>query len=90
MASPLHRNPTVKRDLNQLMNARQILAVLLILFGSLTLAYGRISYTRQKTVIDIGSVKVQRETHESIPLPLVLGGLVLASGLLLVVWRRKA
>ena len=72
------------------MNARLILAVLLIVFGSLALAYGRISYTRQKTVVDIGDIQVQRETHESIPLPPVLGGLALGSGFMLAVWRRNA
>ncbi len=72
------------------MNARMVLAVFLIVFGSLALAYGHVSFTRQKTVVDIGPVQVQREQHERIRLPPALGGVAVASGLVLALWHRKA
>ena len=59
--------------------------ILLIVLGALVLAYQGINYTRQKDVLDVGSVHLTTETHERIPLPPILGGLALAGGVVLVV-----
>ena len=72
------------------MNARMVLAILLIVFGSIALAYGRIGFARDKTIIDAGPLQVQRQERESIPLPPVLGVVALASGVALVLWPRRA
>lgn len=64
--------------------------IVLIVLGALALAYQGINYTRQKDVIDLGSVHVTTETEERIPLPPVLGGLALVGGVvLLIVGARK-
>ena len=65
---------------------------LLIVLGALVLAYQGINYTRQKNVLDVGSVHVTREDHERIPLPPILGGLAVAGGAILLVMgaRNKA
>jgi uncharacterized membrane protein YidH (DUF202 family) len=72
------------------MNGRMLIAVLLIVFGVIALAYGRVNYTRNKTVVDLGPVEINREEHKSIPLPPVLGAIALASGVTLVLWPRNA
>ncbi len=59
--------------------------ILLIVLGALVLAYQGINYTRQKKVLDVGSVHLTKETHERIPLPPILGGLALAGGVVLLV-----
>jgi len=59
--------------------------VLLIVAGALVLAYQGINYTRQKKVLDVGSVHLTTETHERIPLPPILGGLALLGGVVLLV-----
>jgi uncharacterized membrane protein len=59
--------------------------ILLIVLGALILAYQGINYTRQKKVLDVGSVHLTTETHERIPLPPILGGLALVGGVILVV-----
>ena len=59
--------------------------ILLIVLGALVLAYQGIYYTRQKKVLDVGSVHLTTETHERIPLPPILGGLGLAGGVVLLV-----
>jgi len=66
--------------------------ILLIVLGALAVAYQGINYTRQKKVLDVGSVHLTTETHERIPLPPILGGLALAGGvvLLLVGARNKS
>ena len=59
--------------------------ILLIVLGVLVFAYQGINYTRQKKVLDVGSVHLTTETHERIPLPPILGGLALAGGVVLLV-----
>ena len=59
--------------------------ILLIVLGVLVLAYQGINYTRQKKVLDVGSVHVTTETHERIPLSPILGGLAVVGGVVLLV-----
>lgn len=59
--------------------------ILLIVAGALVLAYQGINYTRQKKVLDVGSLHVTTETDERIPLPPILGGLALVGGVVLLV-----
>jgi hypothetical protein len=61
------------------------LGILLIVLGGLALAYQGINYTRDKNVLDVGSVHITTETHERIPLPPILGGLALVGGVVLLV-----
>jgi hypothetical protein len=49
--------------------------ILSIVLGALVLAYQGINYTRQKQVLDLGSVHLTTEIHERIPLSPTLGGL---------------
>jgi uncharacterized membrane protein len=63
--------------------------ILLIVLGAMVLAYQGINYTRQKKVLDMGSVHVTKETHERIPLPPILGGLALAGGVVLLVMGAR-
>ena len=63
--------------------------ILLIVLGALILAYQGINYTRQKDVLDVGSVHVTTDTHERIPLPPILGGLALAGGVILLVMGAR-
>jgi uncharacterized membrane protein YidH (DUF202 family) len=61
------------------------IGILLIVVGVLVLGYQGINYTRQKNVIDMGSVHVTREAHERIPIPPILGGVTLVGGIILLV-----
>jgi hypothetical protein len=63
----------------------RLVGVLLIVLGVVALAYQGINYTRQKKVLDLGSVHVTTQTHEHIPLPPILGGLALVGGVVLLV-----
>jgi len=66
--------------------------IALIVLGALALAFQGINYTRQKNVVDLGSIRVTTETQERIPLPPVLGGLALVGGVVLLVMgaRKKS
>jgi hypothetical protein len=63
--------------------------ILLIVLGALVLAYQGINYTRQKRVLDLGSLHLTAETHERIPLPPILGGLALTGGVVLLVMGAR-
>jgi uncharacterized membrane protein YidH (DUF202 family) len=73
------------------MGAMKIAAIVLIVAGVLMLAYGGISYTREKKVIDLGPIQATTQTRETIPLPPVLGAAAIVGGIvILVVGSRKS
>jgi UDP-N-acetylmuramyl pentapeptide phosphotransferase/UDP-N-acetylglucosamine-1-phosphate transferase len=61
-----------------------LVGILLIVVGALVLTYQGINYTRQKNVLDVGSVHVTTENHERISLPPILGGIALVGGVVLL------
>jgi len=72
------------------MRSMKIAAIVLIVIGVIALAYGGISYTREKKVLDLGPLEATTKTRETIPLPPVLGVAAIVGGVvLLVVSGRK-
>ena len=67
------------------MKSAMILGIVLIVLGVAGLAFQGISYTTREKVVDIGGLQVNAETHKTIPIPLIVGGLALASGIAVVV-----
>ena len=65
--------------------AMKIAAIILIVVGVIALAYGGISYTREKKVIDIGPIEATAKTRETIPLPPILGIAAIAGGVVMLV-----
>lgn len=65
-----------------------ILGILLILVGIAALSYQGFNYTKQEKVAEIGDLKITTETQESITFPPLLGGLSLATGIILLVIGR--
>ena len=71
------------------MNFTQIVGVLLLIAGAAGLAMGGFSYTKDKTVLKIGSLEVSAKQKEEVNLPVWLGvGAIVVGGLLLVVGRK--
>jgi hypothetical protein len=62
-----------------------LVGIVLIVLGAVALVYQGINYTRQKKVLDVGSVHLTTESHERIPLPPIVGGLALVGGVILLV-----
>ena len=68
----------------------KIVAIVLIVLGAISLAYGGISYTTRETVVDIGPIEATAERHKTVPLPPVLGGIAVVAGIaMLFVGSKK-
>ena len=67
-----------------------LIGVLLIVFGFISLAYQGFTYTKHEKILDIGPIEATKETKKTIPLPPIVGGLALASGIALVLVGNKA
>ncbi len=65
-----------------------IVAVILILFGILSLTYTGYTYTTQEKVAELGSLKVTAETEKTVPFSPVVGGICLALGIGLIIFNR--
>jgi len=66
-----------------------LLAILLVVLGAVSLAYQGISYTTREKVIDLGPLQVTSEKTRTIPLPAVLGGVLIAGGVVLLLLARR-
>ena len=67
----------------------KLVAIVLIVLGAISLAYGGISYTKQEKVLDIGPIQATAEKHKTIPLPPLLGGIALVAGVGLLLLGPK-
>jgi hypothetical protein len=61
-----------------------VLGLVLVIAGVLMLAWPVISFTDRDEVADIGPIEVAVEDRETIALPPVLGGVIIAAGVVLM------
>ena len=71
------------------MRTRQVIGTLLIVIGLISLLWGGISWTRQRPSWISAPSKPPRRERETIPMPPIVGGLLLASGVVLLVIRPR-
>ncbi len=71
------------------MKAPQMVGLILIVLGIISLAYQGITYTTHKKVVDIGPLQATTTEHKTIPLPPILGGIALVGGIVLMLAGRK-
>ena len=67
------------------MNAARIGGIVLIVIGLIGLIWGGISWTDEKTVLDIGPIEARAQERETIPIPPIVGGIALVAGIVLLV-----
>ena len=72
------------------MKTIRIVAVLLIIVGIVAFVYQGITYTTRERVLKIGPLEATAEKEKTIPLPPIIGGLMIAGGIVIwVVSMRK-
>ena len=70
-------------------NSITLIGIALIVLGIVAFAYQGITYTSREKIIDIGPIQATADTQKTIPLSPLLGGLVLAGGIVLVIVGAK-
>ena len=65
----------------------KIIGIILIVIGIAGLAYGGFSWTTRDTVVDAGPIEITRAERERLPIPPIVGGLLLVGGIVLLVMR---
>ena len=72
------------------MTPRRIVGLVLVIIGLVSLLWGGISWTREKTIVDLGPIQARSQERETIPLPPIVGGLALVAGVILLVVRERS
>lgn len=67
------------------MNPTRIIGIVLIIAGCLGLAYGGFSYNKETTGLKLGSFEVKVQEKETVTIPLLVSGAVVAIGIFLLV-----
>jgi uncharacterized membrane protein YidH (DUF202 family) len=72
------------------MNPTKIIAIILIVAGSLGLAYGGFSYTKETSAVKLGPLELKVQEKETVSVPLIVsaGAIVLGVFLLVAVGRK--
>ena len=66
------------------------LGVVLVILGIVALVYGGISYNRQRTVLEVGSLKVTATERQSVPIPAVVGVIALIGGVAMLLYKPRS
>lgn len=71
------------------MNATKILAVILIVAGTLGLIYRSFSYTSESHEAKLGSLELSVKEKKTLDIPVWAGAGAIAAGVLLLIFVRK-
>ena len=63
--------------------------IILIVAGILMLVFKGFSFTREKKVVDLGPVEINKKEKHSIGWPIYAGGIAIGAGILLLVGSKK-
>jgi hypothetical protein len=70
------------------MDRLKLLAILLVALGTLGLVYGGFSYTSERHHADIGGLHMDLDEHRWVSIPLWVGVVAIAGGVVLLARRR--
>lgn len=65
------------------------LGFLLLVVGVIGLVYGGITYSRERTVLDVGSLHATATEQHHVPISPIAGGLLVLGGVCLLVVRGR-
>jgi ascorbate-specific PTS system EIIC-type component UlaA len=76
--------------MEELMKAlMNIVGVILIIFGIISLGYQGFTYTQREKVAEIGDVQITSENEKNFHIPPIVGGLAFAAGIIIIVFNRR-
>jgi hypothetical protein len=67
------------------MSTSKLIGIILIVAGCLGLAYGGFTYTKETSAVKLGPIQLKVEEKETVNVPLILSGAVVAIGIFLLV-----
>jgi uncharacterized membrane protein YidH (DUF202 family) len=56
------------------------IGVVLLILGIVALIYGGISYSRNRTILELGSLEITATERKNVPIPAIVGVVVLIGG----------
>ena len=62
----------------------KLLGIVLIVLGLVGVIYGGVSWTKKETILDAGPLEISTNKRESVPLPPIVGALLMVGGAVLV------
>ena len=65
------------------------LGIILIIAGILMLIFRGFSFTKEKKVVDIGPLEINKKEKESVGWPLYAGGIAVAAGVIVLLAGKK-
>jgi uncharacterized membrane protein YidH (DUF202 family) len=72
------------------MNTKTVIAIILIALGIVSFAYQGINYKSREKVVDFGPIQATAETTKTIPLPPILGAILLVAGIVVLIQAKRA
>ncbi len=66
------------------------IGVVLLVLGIVALVYDGISYSRNRTILQMGSMEIAATEHRSIPIPAVAGVVAVLGGVALMFVGRRS
>lgn len=68
---------------------RTVIAVIMIALGVIGLAWGGITYVKDRDTLDLGVAEITTEQKDTVPLPPIVSALLLIGGTTLLVMGRR-
>jgi UDP-N-acetylmuramyl pentapeptide phosphotransferase/UDP-N-acetylglucosamine-1-phosphate transferase len=67
----------------------KIFGIFLIVAGILMFVFGNISFTREKKVVDVGPIEINKKEKKTIAWPNYTGGIAILAGVIVLVAGSK-
>lgn len=66
------------------------IGIVLIVIGAIALLYTGFTFTTKEKVVDLGPLEINREKEHTINWPPIVGGVLLAGGVILLIANKKS
>jgi len=67
----------------------KIIGIVLIVLGILMLVFGNVSFTREKKVVDVGPLEINKKEKKTVAWPNYAGGIAILAGVIVLIAGNK-